>query len=94
LTLKKADGTKRELAFDDTANLFSVLNTYGIRPKPGHCLGNRLCAKCKVVISKGPQKDWTESENVLLGDAPPATHLACDLRLGKDFDGAEVVLDF
>jgi hypothetical protein len=45
-----------------------------------------------VVISKGPVKERTHEESILLGDASMATHLACDLKLDRSFDGAEIRL--
>jgi ferredoxin len=93
LTLHQGEGDTKQLAFGDNSSLFSVLDQYGVVPKKGHCLGNRICGKCKVFISKGPMKERTKTEAILLGDAPLETHLACELKLDKSFNGAQIRLD-
>jgi ferredoxin len=91
--MQHPDGVKKDLAFNENDLLFSILELHAELPKTGHCLGNRMCGKCKVVVTKGPKKERTRSEVVFLGDASDSTHLACDLRLTKDFDGAVLELD-
>jgi ferredoxin len=86
-------GFKKQLAFMDNDLLFTVMDRNSAISNTGHCFGNRGCGKCKVIITNGPKKERSKCERIFLGDAPEGTHLACDLRLTPDFDGAVLEWD-
>jgi ferredoxin len=88
ITVNCPSQSPKEMAFMDNDNLYNLLTAKKCLPRKGTCLGNKQCARCTVEIVKGPKLPRTPAERILLGDAPETTHLACDIKLGKPFDGA------
>jgi Na+-transporting NADH:ubiquinone oxidoreductase subunit NqrF len=93
ITVNFPQKPSKELAFMDNDGLYSLLTSKECLPRKGTCLGNKQCAHCAIHIVKGPKLPRTLAERILLGDAPETTHLACDIKLTKDFDGAIVTVE-
>lgn len=67
------------------ANLFQVARNHNIYI-PGLCSGNRTCGKCKVIITKGNEKNFcTEELNALTEEELQAgMRLACCFTISSD----------
>jgi ferredoxin len=93
ITVNAPSQPPKEFAFMDNDNLYALLTTKNCLPRKGTCLGNKQCARCTVQFVKGPKLPRTPAERVLLGDAPDTAHLACDITLGRTFDGAILTIE-
>ncbi|MET3500811.1 2Fe-2S iron-sulfur cluster-binding protein [Mucilaginibacter sp. cycad4] len=93
LTIIDRDGGSRPVEIPEGINLslMEVLKAseYDILAT---CGGMALCATCHVQVIEGPEEYFTATDTELdvldtLPYAPPASRLACQIRISEDMDG-------
>lgn len=97
-TVEDRDGGVREVEVpgDINLNLMEVLKASDY-PVLGTCGGMALCASCHISVEKGLEQlnGQTDAELDMLDTLPnalPNSRLACQIKIGKELDGAYVKL--